>query len=198
MRGNFWRDLEESRRAEAEFTEIQFRFDGKSGLNYSLSYTSHPTQSHPLVHSVTLVNGAEMGGKHWTTPAQQAFLQLQVNDYIERHAQKKLHLFWGPMQEAWFHRFSEHAALGFPLPSDKTAPLLTDAEVKILGDAIAARKKVSEIRNTGRKNHADLRARDFSNSSPGSDVRTRRAVEKLPLLGARQFRDASNRSSRLF
>ena len=64
-------------------------------------------------------------------------------DYIHRQAQKKLYLFWGPMQEGFFARFPEHAVLGFPSPSDATAPSLTEEQLATLGKAITMRKAVS-------------------------------------------------------
>ncbi|KAJ7699073.1 hypothetical protein B0H17DRAFT_1196647 [Mycena rosella] len=82
-----------------------------------------------------------MPAKAWTNAAQHAYLELQLPDFIRRQAQKKLHLFWGPMHEGWFARFPEQAELGLPLPSDATAPPLTDPQMAVLGAAIEKRKK---------------------------------------------------------
>ncbi|KAJ6487345.1 hypothetical protein DFH09DRAFT_1339458 [Mycena vulgaris] len=62
-------------------------------------------------------------------------------EYIRRQAQKKLYMFWGPMEEGWFSRFSEHTGLGLPLASDPTAPALTQDQLAALSKAITARKK---------------------------------------------------------
>jgi hypothetical protein len=87
-----------------------------------------------------------MAPPRWTTANQRAYLELQMSDYIRRQAQKKLHLFWPPMEEGWFHLFPEQAALGLPLPN-ATPPVrqLTEAETKALGEAIDKRKSVSTL-----------------------------------------------------
>ncbi|KAJ6498283.1 hypothetical protein DFH09DRAFT_1103254 [Mycena vulgaris] len=97
-----------------------------------------------------------MAPQPWTTSTQQAYLALQMPDYIRRQAQKKLHLFWPPMQEGWFSRFSEHAHLGLPLPSDLDAPPLTREQVESLGEAICVRKK--QLTNWFRRERNKLRS----------------------------------------
>ncbi|KAJ7620801.1 hypothetical protein B0H17DRAFT_1219496 [Mycena rosella] len=82
-----------------------------------------------------------MPAKAWTNAAQYAYLELQLPDFIRRQAQKKLHLFWGPMHEGWLVQFPEQAELGLPLPSDATAPPLMDPQMAVLGAAIEKRKK---------------------------------------------------------
>ncbi|KAJ6518384.1 hypothetical protein DFH09DRAFT_1428186 [Mycena vulgaris] len=82
-----------------------------------------------------------MAPKRWTTNSQLAYLSLQLPDFIRRQAQKKQHLFWGAMQEGWFSRFPERAALGLPLASDPAAPPLTAEESERLGAALVERKK---------------------------------------------------------
>ncbi|KAJ6547986.1 hypothetical protein DFH09DRAFT_1367118 [Mycena vulgaris] len=82
-----------------------------------------------------------MAPKRWTTNYQLAYLNLQLPDFIRRQAQKKQHLFWGAMQEGWFSRFPERAALGLPLASDPAAPPLTAEESERLGTALVERKK---------------------------------------------------------
>ncbi|KAJ6509615.1 hypothetical protein DFH09DRAFT_1100887 [Mycena vulgaris] len=82
-----------------------------------------------------------MPPKRWTTRSQQAYLDLQMPDYIRRHAQRKLHLFWPAMEEGWFHQFSEQAALGLPLANSEAARPLTVEELALLGERIKARKK---------------------------------------------------------
>ncbi|KAJ7077658.1 hypothetical protein B0H15DRAFT_954951 [Mycena belliarum] len=81
-----------------------------------------------------------MAPKPWATAAQRAFLELQMPDYIRRQAQKKLHLFWGSMEEAWFARYPEQEVLGLPLACDTTAAPLTDVQRAVLGEAIEGRK----------------------------------------------------------
>jgi hypothetical protein len=66
-------------------------------------------------------------------------------DYIRRQAEGKLHLFWPAMRQAFFAKFPEHVNLGLPLPTDQTAPKLTDEELAILKDAIESRKSVCDV-----------------------------------------------------
>ncbi|KAJ7799061.1 hypothetical protein B0H14DRAFT_2617412 [Mycena olivaceomarginata] len=85
-----------------------------------------------------------MAPKSWATDEQLAWLRDGfVADYLRRQAEKKLHLFWGPLHHQWFREFPEHAALGLPLPGDENGRKLTDEETVILGAAILSRKKAS-------------------------------------------------------
>ncbi|KAJ7138171.1 hypothetical protein C8R44DRAFT_728343 [Mycena epipterygia] len=82
-----------------------------------------------------------MAPKPWADAQHLAWLHLQLPDYIRRHAEGKLHLFWGATEEAWFARFPEQEQLGLLLPSDPNAPVLTREQVGQLGDVIIVRKK---------------------------------------------------------
>ncbi|KAJ7353248.1 hypothetical protein DFH08DRAFT_804823 [Mycena albidolilacea] len=85
-----------------------------------------------------------MALKSWATDEQLAWLRDGfVADYLRRQAEKKLHLFWGPLHHQWFREFPEHAGLGLPLPGDENSRKLTDEETVILGAAIQSRKKAS-------------------------------------------------------
>ncbi|KAJ7710145.1 hypothetical protein B0H16DRAFT_1745735 [Mycena metata] len=85
-----------------------------------------------------------MGAKPWATVAQAEYLHSQMPDYIRRQAERKLHLFWPPMQAGFFGKWPEHANLGLPLPDDPDARKLTDDELVYLGIAITARIKQLE------------------------------------------------------
>lgn len=87
-----------------------------------------------------------MAPKPWADTQRLAWLHLQLPDYIRRHAEGKLHLFWGVTEEAWFARFPEQEQLGLPLPNDASAPVLTREQVGQLGAAITTRKGVSRSR----------------------------------------------------
>ncbi|KAJ7763718.1 hypothetical protein B0H16DRAFT_1718372 [Mycena metata] len=82
-----------------------------------------------------------MAPPHHTTPEQREFLDGYMADFIERQADSKLHLFWGPFFEAWVKRYPEQPALGLPLPNTPGARKLTPEELTILGTAVATRKK---------------------------------------------------------
>ncbi|KAJ7116916.1 hypothetical protein C8R44DRAFT_879447 [Mycena epipterygia] len=82
-----------------------------------------------------------MAPKPWATDQERSWLLLQMADYVLRRAQGKLHLFWGQMQEGWFHTFPEHDKLGFPRPSDESAAPLTAEQLAALGAAIVKRKE---------------------------------------------------------
>ncbi|KAJ7481972.1 hypothetical protein FB451DRAFT_1394574 [Mycena latifolia] len=82
-----------------------------------------------------------MPSSRWTTAAQLAFLNLQLPDYVRRQAQKKLSLFWGPMEEGWFYEFPEQAVLGLPLPQQPGSDLITPEQREALGAAIKKRKE---------------------------------------------------------
>ncbi|KAJ7707186.1 hypothetical protein B0H16DRAFT_1481650 [Mycena metata] len=82
-----------------------------------------------------------MAPPHHTTPEQREFLDGYMADLIERQADSKLHLFWGPFFEVWVKRYPEQPALGLPLPNTPGAQKLTPEELTILGTAVATRKK---------------------------------------------------------
>jgi hypothetical protein len=85
-----------------------------------------------------------MAPKSWATDEQLAWLHDGfVADYLRRQAEKKLHLFWGPLHHRWFQAFPEHTALGLPLPDDEHGRELTDEDAVLLGAAIQSRKKAS-------------------------------------------------------
>jgi hypothetical protein len=68
-------------------------------------------------------------------------------DYIQRQAEGKLHLFWGPTFEGFLWRFPERAKLGLAsaeATEGAPAPALTPDERVKLAAAITARKKVSK------------------------------------------------------
>lgn len=79
----------------------------------------------------------------WATPVQTKFLQGWMADFLSRQAEGKLHLFWPPVQEAWFKKWPEHANVQLPLPSDASARALTKEELDLVGAAITKRKGVS-------------------------------------------------------
>ncbi|KAJ6539873.1 hypothetical protein DFH09DRAFT_1090184 [Mycena vulgaris] len=106
-----------------------------------------------------------MAPKPWATSVQLAYLGLQMPEYIRRQAQKKLYMFWGPMEEGWFSRFSEHASLGLPLLSDPSAPALTKDQLTALGMAISARKK--QLANWYRRERKKIRT---GNAGPGKKL----------------------------
>ncbi|KAJ7714490.1 hypothetical protein B0H16DRAFT_1477965 [Mycena metata] len=83
-----------------------------------------------------------MAPPHHTTPEQREFLDGYMADLIERQADSKLHLFWGPFFEVWVKRYPEQPALGLPLPNTPGAQKLTPEELTILGTAVATRKKL--------------------------------------------------------
>ncbi|KAJ6452167.1 hypothetical protein C8R47DRAFT_1083816 [Mycena vitilis] len=82
-----------------------------------------------------------MAPPRWATDEQRAFLFSWMPDFIRRQAEGKLHLFWAPMQQGWFTRFSAQADLGLPLPNDPNARALTPDELATVGAAIMATKK---------------------------------------------------------
>ncbi|KAJ6586363.1 hypothetical protein DFH09DRAFT_1308394 [Mycena vulgaris] len=63
-----------------------------------------------------------------------------MGDYISRQGEGKLPHFWPALHEGWFSRWPEHAALGLPLPSDRTARPLTQDELVVLGASILVTK----------------------------------------------------------
>ncbi|KAJ7797373.1 hypothetical protein B0H14DRAFT_3493784 [Mycena olivaceomarginata] len=78
-----------------------------------------------------------MAPKSWATDEQLAWLHDGfVADYLRRQAEKKLHLFWGPLHHRWFQAFPEHTALSLPLPDDEHGRELTDEDAVLLGAAI--------------------------------------------------------------
>jgi hypothetical protein len=78
-----------------------------------------------------------MAPKSWATDEQLAWLRDGfVANYLRRQAEKKLHLFWGPLYHQWFQVFPEHAGLNLPLPGDESGWKLTDEETIVLGAAI--------------------------------------------------------------
>ncbi|KAJ7457105.1 hypothetical protein FB451DRAFT_1510791 [Mycena latifolia] len=88
-----------------------------------------------------------MPSSRWTTAAQLAFLTLQLPDYVRCQAQKKLSLFWGPMEEGWFYEFPEQAVLGLPLPQQPGSDLITPEQREALGAAIKKRKELVQTRS---------------------------------------------------
>ncbi|KAJ7433317.1 hypothetical protein B0H11DRAFT_2259579 [Mycena galericulata] len=96
-----------------------------------------------------------MAPPRWATPAQGSYLELQMADYIRRQAQKKLYLFWAPMEEGWFQRFPEQAALGLPHPTELNATRLTEAQMEMVRDAIESRKE--KLKNWFRKERKKIR-----------------------------------------
>lgn len=86
-----------------------------------------------------------MAPRHWADQTQIAWLNGWMPEFIKRQAEGKLHLFWAPMEEAWFKAWPEHVNLSLPLPNDATARPLTGDELATLGAAIQCKKKV---RNT--------------------------------------------------
>ncbi|KAJ7899112.1 hypothetical protein B0H14DRAFT_3124168 [Mycena olivaceomarginata] len=81
-----------------------------------------------------------MAPRAWATAEQQTWLRGRLAEFIKRQAEGKLHLFWAPMNEAWFKVFPEHTHLNLPLPNTKDARQLTPDELTMLGAAILVRK----------------------------------------------------------
>ncbi|KAJ7033055.1 hypothetical protein C8F04DRAFT_1261396 [Mycena alexandri] len=87
-----------------------------------------------------------MAPRTWHNDLQKAFFTAHMAEFVTLQRQSKTYRFWGPMYEAWFRQFPEEATLGYPVPSaDGTRAALTPEELKLLGEAIVARKK--QIRN---------------------------------------------------
>ncbi|KAJ6600902.1 hypothetical protein B0H10DRAFT_2230711 [Mycena sp. CBHHK59/15] len=80
----------------------------------------------------------------WASTEETAWLNLQLPEYVSRQATKKLYKFWPPCSRVTLH-FPPHAKLGLPTPSDLgDAPMLTDAQMDMLGDAMRKKKKQLE------------------------------------------------------
>ncbi|KAK7053969.1 hypothetical protein R3P38DRAFT_2761739 [Favolaschia claudopus] len=77
----------------------------------------------------------------WTKGPRLDWLMSRLPEYVKKHADGKLHLFWAPMYEDFFKAFPEQAELGLPLPSEVNGRELTADEEKRLGEALAKRKK---------------------------------------------------------
>ncbi|KAJ6549642.1 hypothetical protein B0H10DRAFT_1968992 [Mycena sp. CBHHK59/15] len=78
----------------------------------------------------------------WASTEETAWLNLQLPEYVSRQATKKLYKFWPPMFEGYFATFPPHAKLGLPTPSDLgDAPMLTDAQMDMLGDAMRKKRR---------------------------------------------------------
>ncbi|KAJ7449017.1 hypothetical protein FB451DRAFT_1567149 [Mycena latifolia] len=94
-----------------------------------------------------------MAPRPWATEDQRKFLEGWMGDYISRQGEGKLHLFWPPLFEAWFSKWPEHATVNLPLPSDPTAPAMTQDELAMLGAAIVTQKNRLEnwFRNQRKK-----------------------------------------------
>ncbi|KAJ6452848.1 hypothetical protein C8R45DRAFT_1193548 [Mycena sanguinolenta] len=94
-----------------------------------------------------------MAPPSWATPEQTVFLESWLPIFIQRQAETKLPQFWPALQEAWFKKFPERAALGLPMPTDPNKRDLTEEEKAELSKAIAKRKGRLEnwFRNHGRK-----------------------------------------------
>ncbi|KAJ7182442.1 hypothetical protein C8R43DRAFT_940597 [Mycena crocata] len=103
-----------------------------------------------------------MAPPSWATAEQKAFLQGWMAEFIKRQAQGKLHLFWAPLQEAWFKNFPETDFLGLPSSTDRQARPLTPEEMMILGAAIMSRK--AKLDNWFRYQKKKL---DSKSSAPG-------------------------------
>ncbi|KAF7338920.1 hypothetical protein MSAN_02215300 [Mycena sanguinolenta] len=76
----------------------------------------------------------------WATPEQTAFLQAWLPIYVQRQAEQKLSLFWPSMEEAWFQKYPEQAALDLPLPTDQNKRALEPEERVKLQKALEGRK----------------------------------------------------------
>ncbi|KAJ6570822.1 hypothetical protein DFH09DRAFT_1312865 [Mycena vulgaris] len=76
----------------------------------------------------------------WANKDQTRYLRGWMGDYISRQGEGKLPHFWPALHEDWFSRWPEHAALGLPLPSDRTARPLTQDELVVLGASIVMKK----------------------------------------------------------
>ncbi|KAK7013043.1 hypothetical protein R3P38DRAFT_3581750 [Favolaschia claudopus] len=95
-----------------------------------------------------------MAPPYKSTPEEREFLLAYLPDFIKRQAEGKLALFWSVFWKAWFAKFSEHAGLGLPVPGSKDARPLTEAENKLVGEAISTKK--AKIVNWFRNNRAKL------------------------------------------
>ncbi|KAK7028746.1 hypothetical protein R3P38DRAFT_3394725 [Favolaschia claudopus] len=95
-----------------------------------------------------------MAPPYKSTPEERELLLAYLPDFIKRQAEGKLALFWPVFWKAFFAKFSEHARLGLPVPGSKEARPLTEAENKLVGDAISTRK--AQIVNWFRNNRAKL------------------------------------------
>ncbi|KAJ6626303.1 hypothetical protein B0H10DRAFT_2211191 [Mycena sp. CBHHK59/15] len=62
-----------------------------------------------------------------------------------------------PVFEAWFSKFPMHAKLGLPIPTElEDSPVLTDAQLQVLGDAMTKQKKVCDASGAKSKTGFDI------------------------------------------
>ncbi|KAJ7861512.1 hypothetical protein B0H13DRAFT_2355076 [Mycena leptocephala] len=85
-----------------------------------------------------------MAPPRWTSGEQLEFLRKWLSEYLKHQANRSLARFWPALYEAWFARFSEYPNIGLPHPDAAEAEPLTDAQMVVLGNAIKARKNLTE------------------------------------------------------
>ncbi|KAJ6534406.1 hypothetical protein B0H19DRAFT_1272120 [Mycena capillaripes] len=81
------------------------------------------------------------------------------------------------MQEAWFAKWPKQANVGLPLPTDKSAPKLTDAELVLLGAAIQTRK--SKLENWFRYQRKKVGNADSAGPVNGAMAKTIKSLFNL-------------------
>ncbi|KAJ7645712.1 hypothetical protein B0H17DRAFT_1215990 [Mycena rosella] len=119
-----------------------------------------------------------MPAKAWTNAAQYAYLELQLPDFIRRQAQKKLHLFWGPMHEG----------------CDATAPPLTDPQMAVLGAAIEKRKK--QLNSWIRRERLKIRGGNAGKKNKKSPLAQFLAKKMRPVEETLEEQEAHAKASR--
>ncbi|KAJ7114637.1 hypothetical protein C8R43DRAFT_1138296 [Mycena crocata] len=94
-----------------------------------------------------------MAPKHWATEEQRQWIDEKMPEFIRRQAEGKLYLFWPPMQEEFFRRWSQYRELRLPKPNGPGARPLTAGELSRLGDTISEKKRQLEnsFRNNSKK-----------------------------------------------
>ncbi|KAJ7815103.1 hypothetical protein B0H14DRAFT_2603720 [Mycena olivaceomarginata] len=109
-----------------------------------------------------------MAPKTWETTEQQKWLQGRLAEFLKRQAEGKLHLFWPPMQEAWFKAFTVHTRLELPLPNTKDARVLENSESSPAAPA-----------PTQKRNHGTMAG---DNDDSNSDNEQRNRTAPAPIL----------------
>jgi hypothetical protein len=83
-----------------------------------------------------------MVAAEWTTDDQKEWLTAQLPAYAKCTSRASFSKFWPPVYEKWDEQWPEHVKLWPDMPKDQK---LTDEQMAILGQALKARQKVSEI-----------------------------------------------------
>jgi hypothetical protein len=80
----------------------------------------------------------------WATPEQAIWLQARIPDFLKAQADKNLPRYYAKLFEDWFDKWSERDRL-FGLSDE----ILTQEQIKVLGEAVEAQRKVFSILLTG-------------------------------------------------